>query len=75
MHIIFLLLLSFFVAQGDEGVGLDPFGRRTVRRSSGCSLDPNGACVVRGLSDDGNGFDPHGGRVKGQYTGCVDPNG
>jgi hypothetical protein len=60
MHIVFLLLLSLFVARGDDGVGIDPFGRRTVRGSSGCSIDPSGACRVGGLSDEGNGFDPHG---------------
>ena len=60
MHIVFLLLLSLFVAHGDEGVGLDPFGRRAVRGSSGTSIDPSGTSRVGGLSDEGIGIDPFG---------------
>ena len=75
MHIVFLLLLSLFAARGDEGVGIDPFGRRAVRGSNGCIIDPSGACRVGSLGDEGPSGDPLGGRVKGQYTACIDPNG
>ena len=42
MYIAFLLL-SLFLAGGDEGVGLDPFGGRvTAQGDGGPGMDPNG---------------------------------
>lgn len=77
MHVAFLLLLSFFFVQGDEGIGIDPFGRPVAAYGDGGPImDPNGG--RSGLADDGAGLDPHGGRrfaVRGDHRCTIDPNG
>jgi len=76
MHIVFWLLLSLFLARGDDGIGIDPHGRRfNARGDYGCGIDPNGGRCVGGLGDEGSGTDPHGGRVRGQSGLRIDGNG
>jgi hypothetical protein len=62
---LFLLLKGLFVANADDGIGIDPFGgARAAARcgDDGSGLDPHGKpCTQRQLSgDEGSGFDPHG---------------
>lgn len=68
MHIVFLLLLSLFVAHGDEGVGIDPNGGR-LRSSgdSGSCIDPMGHPCVQAL--EGSAGNPLGAKVTGQGDG------
>ena len=70
MHIVFLLLLSLFLAGGDEGSGIDPNGG-WLRNSgdNGPCIDPMGRPCVQSLGDEGSGADPHGGPIKGQSDG------
>lgn len=58
---VLLLLGVLAFASGDEGVGIDPFGRPTATATTdeGNGLDPHGGRVTT-TADDGNGFDPHG---------------
>ena len=61
--VLYLLLLGPLASNGDEGVGLDPFGISVTAAcgDGGWLIDPNGRCSQAQLNtDDGNGFDPHG---------------
>ena len=73
------LLLALFAASGDEGVGLDPFGRLSAQGDYTACIDPNGGCRERALTsfgDEGTGIDPHGGpSVRALSGGGMDPNG
>ena len=59
MHFALWLLLSLFLAHGDEGAGLDPHGGRrfTARSDAGSAMDPNGGRVgaLAGVIIDPNG--------------------
>lgn len=64
--VLYLLLGGLFLANGDEGTGIDPHGgmTRTAARcgDEGNGFDPHGEpCAAQSLNtDEGNGFDPHG---------------
>ena len=65
MYTLLLLLFSLTFAGGDEGVGIDPFGRpRTAQGDYTACIDPNGGCrggrTLIAAADRGYGIDPNG---------------
>lgn len=68
MHLalVFTILFSptlFLTASSDDGIGIDPNGRKVVSASDHrCTIDPNGApCTSSTLAGDrGAGLDPDG---------------
>lgn len=73
VHIILLIVALGLGFSAHKGAGIDPNG--------GGAMDPNGGRSTSVRSDDGVGIDPDGRRAaatagcRGDYTGCVDPNG